>query len=729
MKKFVIIVTALVAMYIGWDFAYYRLGFYIDFHPEQQVTTFIRTEGDSIYLNKGSGYEKFEIKGVNMGSSEPGQWSTDFDIDKETYKRWFQCIQEMGANTVRVYMIQAEDFYEAFYEYNSASENPLYLIQGVWVNDYVNNSYRDAYHEDIYQQFVDDCKVMIDVIHGERKISLGRAANMGSGTFQYDVSPWVIGYILGIDWDDGLVAYTNEKYRNNDRYCSFSGEYLYTTEEGTAFEAMLARVGDQAIAYESKRYKQQRIFAFSNWPITDPFRYTEKISEFFYKGTDIDVEHIRSTDKVIAGQFASYHVFPYFPDYFGYIDDLSPYGIEDKKRYMGEDGNINSYYAYISALKQHHEMPVVIAEFGVPTGRGIAQAASNTGRNQGYMSEHEQGQALLQCYEDIMSAGCAGSIVYSWQDEWIKRSWNTLHQVDLKRSPYWSDDQTSEQHFGLLSFDPGEDQSVCYVDGDISEWTQEDVAAESDELTLSVKYDEKYIYFMIHKDGLNFEEDCIFIPIDTTPKTGSSYCKNYDVMFDRAADFLLILNGQDNSRVVVQERYEALRSTYAEEVYNFNTYAQDYIPDVNSPEFVNIDLLLSMGLPVEDKYRAREAATFETGKLTYGNANPEAEDFNSLADFICKGDYIEVKLPWQLLNFADPSRMEILDDYYNGNYGVDYINIDQMYVGVGDTSREGRIHLSEVELKGWKDKVTYHERLKQSYGMMKERWTGNEKIS
>ena len=53
--------------------------------------------------------------------------------------RWFQYIQEMGANTIRVYMIQAEDFYEAFYEYNSARENPLYLIQGVWVNDYVND--------------------------------------------------------------------------------------------------------------------------------------------------------------------------------------------------------------------------------------------------------------------------------------------------------------------------------------------------------------------------------------------------------------------------------------------------------------------------------------------------------------------------------------------------------------------------------------------------------------
>ena len=49
-----------------------------------------------------------------------------------------------------------------------------------------------------------------------------------------------------------------------------------------------------------------------------------------------------------------------------------------------------------------------------------------------------------------------------------------MHAVDLQRTPYWSDYQTNEQYFGLLSFDPGEEESVCYVDGDLSEWTEED---------------------------------------------------------------------------------------------------------------------------------------------------------------------------------------------------------------------------------------------------------------
>ena len=73
---------------------------------------------------------------------------------------------------------------------------------------------------------------------------------------------------------------------------------------------------------------------------------------------------------MIAGQFASYHVFTYFPNYFGYIDDLSPYGIEDKQKYMEEDGSFNSYYAYLSALQQHHEMPVPLAGLSIRPVRG-----------------------------------------------------------------------------------------------------------------------------------------------------------------------------------------------------------------------------------------------------------------------------------------------------------------------------------------------------------------------
>lgn len=280
MKKFLAVLSAVVVLVMIINNVHYRLGWFIDFNPGKEVTAFVKAEDKKIYINKGEGYEPFEIKGVNMGSGEPGQWSTDFAIDKDTYIRWFGYIKEMGANTIRIYTVQQDIFYEALYEYNKDNKDPLYVIHGVWVNDYIQNSHRDAYNKDFYNRFLKDCKTMIDVVHGQKKLSLSSMASAGHGSYRRDISQWVIGYILGVEWEDVTVAYTDDTYAGNKKYTQYKGRYMYTDEDATAFEAMLCRAGDKAIAYESSKYKTQKPVAFSNWPTTDPFEYPENVKNF-----------------------------------------------------------------------------------------------------------------------------------------------------------------------------------------------------------------------------------------------------------------------------------------------------------------------------------------------------------------------------------------------------------------------------------------------------------------
>lgn len=67
----------------------------------------------------------------------------------------------------------------------------------------------------------------------------------------------------------------------------------------------------------------------------------------------------------------------------------------------------------------------------------------------------------------------------------------------------------------------------------------------------------------------------------------------------------------------------------------------------------------------------------------------------------------------------------IINPFSNtSTYGIEYINIDEMYAGIGQGA--DRISLSEFELDGWGNKVTYHERLKSSYYIMKNLWNGDE---
>lgn len=738
MKKFILAACAVVGLLFLGYYAYYHLGFYVAVHSDEPVTTFMKTDEDTIYMERDGAYEPFEVRGVNLGVGLPGEWATDYAIDEETYLRWFQYIQELGANTIRVYTLLQDDFYNAFYQYNTAreaaGEEPLWLIHGVWVNDYVQYSHRDAYDDDFLQALLDDSKTLVDMLHGQRSLILGRG--LGSGSYRHDVSDWVIGYILGVEWEDVTVAYTDNKYPERT---SYQGTYMSTTEDATPFEAMLAQAMDNIIEYETSRYREQRLVAFSNWPTTDPFSYTPEISDHFLKCATVDAEHIRPTEAFLSGYFASYHVYPYYPDYMNYL--ITPMGTDVQEEYYApirgvpildamedlgitdfqdSDGRINTYYTYLKLLNEYHTIPVVISEYGVSTGRGMAQRDANTGRNQGHMTEQEQGQALIDCYKDIMDAGSAGSCAFTWQDEWFKRTWNTMANVDLDNTPYWSDYQTNEQYFGLLAFDPGEEESVCYVDGDPSEWTEEDVVLETGGGSLSMKYDEKFIYF--YAQGFDPQAETIYIPIDTTPKTGTTYCQNYDLTFQRPVDFVIRIDGTGGSRVVVQERYEVMRALYLKDTEMIDAYVNEV--DVDTPVFKKIDLVLQFlpeggGRGLKENYE-----TYETGNLRYGNANPDADDFDSLADYMFTADGVEIRIPWQLLNFSNPSEMMVHDDYYE-HYGVENLHIDEMYVGLSwGEGTEDRIPMAAFPLEGWGKTVTYHERLKRSYYILQEYWAG-----
>lgn len=720
MKKFLMIVAALLVMFAAFDyFYYYNGGLY--FPKDGKMTYFSKVEGKQLYIDEGDGFEVFDIRGVNMGLGKPGHFATEAAVTKEEYLRWFGQIRDMGANVVRIYTIGPEAFYDAFYEYNKENAEPLYLIHGVWVDDYLLNSSYGALDEEFYQPFIEDCKAVVDVIHGRYKTR--KAESIFPQKYDKDISKWVYGYLLGVEWEPTLVSYTDRSFEQLPQY---QGKYFYT-ENARNFEVFLAATGDEVVSYETEKYGSQRTVAFSNWPTTDPQEYPEAVAEYFSKSAFLDVEHIRTTEDFLPGQFASYHIYPYYPDYYSFFAEHEE----------------NTYLQYLQDINAHHTMPVVISEFGVPSSRGMA-AHEALGRNQGFMSETEQGEALISMYEDIKAAGSAGGIVFTWQDEWFKRTWNTMAGADLDMTAYWSNYQTNEQYFGLLAFDPGEEDSICYVDGDKSDWSEEDRVMEQDGYRLSMKYDEKFIYFLVEKAGLDLKKDKLYLPVDTTPKSGALKAENFgNIAMSQPADFIIELDGVENSRVWVQEYYDMIEALYFEEIGSQNFFSKEF-PEKDSEKFGQIRLFLQKydyfekaDMSSEDKNDKRLAfhefdrtnrlqyqvqELYETGKLTYGNADPAAKDFNSLADF-CGGEgFVEIRLPWQLLGFSDPVEMKIHDDYYE-NFGVEYLKIDEMQVGVGDGTET--IEMVPFALEKLGKKPAYHERLKESYYILQEYWNGD----
>ena len=649
----------------------------------------------------GEQFRPVYLNGVNIGSGYPGYFPGELAIPKETYLRWFEQIADMHCNVVRVYTTMMPAFYDALYEYNrdAAAGRKLYLLMGVWYDEDTIERTGDAY--DLLEGAVGEACEQIDIIHGNCVIE--ERSGRAYGTYTRDVSEYVLGWILGIESDAWLVGTTDEKHPERR---SYEGEYLYTGgDDIQAFDCFLCELGDKAIAYEMEHYGMQRPVSWANWPTADVMEHPDEPSYEVEDAVTIHVERFHARDNYAPGIFASYHIYPYYPEFLVLEERYTSY--------VDADRIINPYEAYLKQLLETHHVPVLVAEYGLPASRGCTHVNPYSGLNQGHLNEQEQGEGLCFLAENIYRNGYAGGIVFTWQDEWFKRTWNTMEYSDPERRPFWSDIQTSEQNFGLLAFDPGAENVIVKIDGNAKDWSAEDVLCSNDGLRLSVKYDQRYLYLAVQGEDLDPEEEHILIPVDETEISGSAAYGNY--RFERPADFLISLNGRGDSHVYVQSYYDRYAFLY-QDIDNLLDVTGYAVKD--SMRFNPIYLSLNKQLFIPSTGEVKDAMHYETGALRYGNADPEAPEYDSLADF-CYGKggqegFVELRIAWGLLNFRDPSTKEVEGDFWKkGDLVEKYI--DGIWLGVTRTAP--MVPMAYFTWENW-DSVEFHERLKKSYYLL-----------
>lgn len=666
-----------------------------------------RAKGDYLYLYEDGDWQQLFMRGVNIGATEPGLFPGDLTISYESYYRWFGYISDMNCNCIRVYTLMPPQFYQALKDFNAKASNPLFLFQGIWVNEDDIERLSDAYaeNEKILNDFTADAKNLVDVIHGNAKIA--ETAGEAYGTYTADVSQWLAGWIIGIEWEPNFVVNTDNQHPDKKDY---DGEYLYT-QTASPFEAFLCRVGDAMIKHETENYSFQVPFAFSNWITTDPLTHPNEPHEDEDKAT-VNIENVKCRN-FGAGMFASYHIYPYYPDSLNYQ--------EDYLEYVDENGNVNTYLAYLEDLKLAHTIPILVAEFGIPTSRGMGHE-SVMGYNQGMVDETDQGKMLINMFESINEAKYAGGIVFTWQDEWFKRTWNNVMFDIADRRPFWSNIQTTEQCFGILSFDPGEDSMACYVDGDTSEWKNVTPTVTTDQGSLSVKNDERYLYLMLDIPDFNLEKDTLIIPVNTIADQGNTKAADYNAEFDNGADFLIYINGKDNSHIFVDRYYDAFHYYFLESKKLSDIKSEENSNQKNSGLFDIMRLCYGYNLTVKGTGEVVPDKAYETGKLRYGNGNPDSADYKSLSDFCYQDGKLEIRIPWQLLNVMDPSSKQQISDFWKTQVisAQSYESFDLGFAYRSNDSEKLTVALSgNYEYSGW-NTPTWHERLKPAYYELQE---------
>lgn len=676
-----------------------------------------RVNQDRLEIYNEGIWEEMTIKGVNMGIAKPGAWPGETAISFEEYYRWMNQISTMGANTIRVYTIHPPEFYQALWLHNQNTEAQLYVMHGIWITEEILEETQDAFVSENILPFEREMKNVVDVIHGNALLE--EHAGHASGNYSIDVSPYVSAWILGIEWSPSMVKNTNKV---NKDLVEFQGNYFYT-ENGEGFEKWLAARMDYIAAYESDNYGKQRLISFANWPPTDLLEHP--VEPFLEEDmVAVNPNSIHPKESLKTGYFASYHVYPYYPEFLNYD--------EQYLNFIDHRGEKNNYAGYLKTLIEAHNMPVLIAEFGLPASRGKAHD-NPFGWNQGNLSEKEQGEIGVRLFEDILAQGAVGGIVFTWQDEWFKRTWNTMQLDNSARRPYWSNVQTNEQRFGLLGFDSNKKP----LDGKREKWETEYRLYENDKgalKTLFMDQDEAYLYLMMEYDveTNGIESMDFYVFLNTIKEQGNKTISFIqDLSFEEGIDFVIEITGEEGqSRVWVDQYYDPFYFQYG---YGLKILPNNKKMEKNTGVFNPVNLALSGSFLIPTTRVEVPFSYYETGKLKESIGNSEAKGEDSLADYYVNSEEgrIEMRIPWMLLNFKDPSQKEIMGNLWDeGLTGAEYIESIEVSAGIGGngkllgtiperengTSAQGMI---AFQWENW-EVPNYKEALKASYYIFQE---------
>ena len=378
------------------------------------------------------------LPGVNLGGTTPGHQPGELSVTVEQYRTWFAAMAWLGIRVVRIYTIHPPSFYRELAAYNRANaDRPLYLLHGVYPPDESYAAKGDLYDRAVTTSFQQELRDSDRAVRGEltRTPRPGRA----DGTWTADVTPWLAGWIIGAELDPVATARSDAR---NAAAPAVHGRYFRSTRQASPTERWLAARMDELATLQAAAGLSQPI-AFVNWPTTDPLRHPEEPLPDEDR-VQLDANHVPATANWPAGTFASYHAYPYYPDFQRREPGLLAH------RYAGR---ADPYAGYLAALRRHHGgMPTMITEFGVPSAVGSAHHGP-LGRSQGDHSEREALRIDAELLRLIRDEGLAGGFLFAWADEWFKATWNTHRHQNPERRQLWHDPLTNEQHFGLIAMD------------------------------------------------------------------------------------------------------------------------------------------------------------------------------------------------------------------------------------------------------------------------------------
>ncbi len=706
----------------------------------------------------GRDWEDFYAIGMNFGTTIPGMNPGDFAATGEQIARWIEATADLGCNSIRTYTVQSPAFYVELRKWNLAHpDRALLLLQGAWLDEpeHVGNELPDYLSAYMHNWFRDEIERVIDVVHGNRIIaepSAEKPFNRGRahGTFTADVSPWLLGWLIGREVEPYTIQNSHALHPKDRHY---AGAY-FTLDDGMPIEAFIVQYLDYTVAYETTYYKHQHPVGFSNWPTLDPLHHATEppFPESSEDAYDVDLVKAKvDTTKFDRGVFYSYHAYPYYPDFLLNSPDYQ----------VSDDEGLNSYLGYLRDLRQHYKgMTLIVGETGVPSSQGTAHFAKS-GLNHGALNQEQQGNGFVREIKTVTNAGLNGTFLFALIDEWFKRTW-IVDRVAFppERRPMWHNVMSPEQNFGIIALRAGAEGNFHTIDGNIDDWKSAPNTKKSDPVVvpandgqdaarniraLTVEHDEAYVHVKLDVENLDPDGDGkvdwdkldYVVAFDTIdPDRGDSrIVADKTVGVERRAEFIVRIHSDSDVQFLVDRPYDTFGIWHKR-----REPWQMYRTVKNDDGLWNITQTLTN---VEYIYKDVSFAPEQhqiTGQLPVG-----VEEANSLTNFwySIANNTIELRIPWNMLLFSDPSMRRVIDDFGKAQGGpeVDTTETPEIavvaasFAGTGEDENSFADSLPRAKLKdgvywipaagaarhAWDkwDTPTFHEYRKKGFDILK----------
>lgn len=631
--------------------------------------------------------------GVNLGSTTPGKYPGEVSARTEEYRRWFPQMKELGTRVIRVYTLLDPSFYTELRRYNLENkDDPLYVIHGIWIPEERFLATGNLYDSEVLAEE----RELIKEVHSAVMGDLERPERRGYayGKWTADISPWVIGWSPGVEWDP-LMTEKSEKL-NPPR--SYKGKYFSTDGKATSTEAWIAEQLDYLAKLDMKA-GWSRAMTFTNWLTADPLKHPDEplpredlIS--------VDAKKVKAEKSWPGGFFASYHAYPYYPDFLR----LQP-------KYRDAE---SSYAAYLEEIKNHHKgQALMITEFGVPSALGKAHLGPQE-RDQGDHSEREAAEINADLLTEIKDAGLAGGLIFEWVDEWFKFTWNTIdEELPAERRALWRNQLTNEEHFGVIATEPKR-AALTELDGSGDEWTENEsqVVWEDSGAVREIRFthDPQYLSLKIVCDS---DEDCESLRLGLDLRPGENkQLPDLPGAFPEA-DVAIEIDGEQ--AMIKQAAWTDVLA------FQYGT-ARKYLKDVDPQDlrkgsgvWRKPQLILNKPYTVPTTGEKRPVELQQLGSLPWGK---EADDSRNL--IYRDGSTIELRLPWALLGFSDPSSKSVTVAKRDGTITSEELPEDYR-VTTKIFNKEGKL-LADANGYGWASwqTVEWQERKKQGWNTLKD---------